>query len=75
MIKDDEISRLVNNLRQVSIECHDHQSLREQISRLVIPTIQSQNEEIERLRFLVTHGRHELFKKKLITFDEVASWQ
>lgn len=33
------------------------------------------DKEIERLRFLVTQGRHELFKKKLITFDEVQSWQ
>lgn len=31
--------------------------------------------EIERLRFLVTQGRHELFKKKLITFDEIRNWQ
>ena len=31
--------------------------------------------EIERLRFLVTQGRHELFKKKLITFEEVSDWK
>ena len=31
-------------------------------------------EEVERLRFLVTQGRHELFKKKLITFEEVRNW-
>jgi len=30
--------------------------------------------EIERLRFLIFHSRHILFKKKLITFDEVLSW-
>lgn len=37
--------------------------------------ISKQDKEIERLRFLVTQGRHELFKKKLITFEEVRSWQ
>ena len=37
--------------------------------------IKAKDKEIERLRFLVTQGRHELFKKKLITFDEVQSWQ
>ena len=37
--------------------------------------IKAKDKEIERLRFLVTNGRHELFKKKLITFDEVSSWQ
>lgn len=31
--------------------------------------------EIERLRFLVTQGRHVLFKKGLITFDEIKNWQ
>ena len=31
--------------------------------------------ENTRLKFLVTTARHELFKKKLITFDEVDSWK
>ena len=34
-----------------------------------------QEKEIKRLRFLVTNARHDLFKKKLITLNEVHSWQ
>jgi hypothetical protein len=37
--------------------------------------IAANKREIERLRFLVTSARHELFKKNLITLDEVMSWQ
>jgi len=37
--------------------------------------ITAKNREIERLRFLVTSARHDLFKKNLITLDEVMSWQ
>ena len=37
-------------------------------------TVGEQEKEIERLRFLVTQARHELMKKKLITFDEIEKW-
>ncbi len=40
-----------------------------------IKKIVEQEKEIKRLRSLVTNVRHDLFKKKLITFDEVHSWQ
>lgn len=41
----------------------------------LIDQLDDKNKEIEKLKFLVTNARHDLFKKKLITFDEVASWQ
>ncbi|MFQ3266648.1 MAG: hypothetical protein ACI9VL_000381 [Colwellia sp.] len=37
--------------------------------------IAANKREIERFRFLVTSARHDLFKKNLITLDEVMSWQ
>jgi hypothetical protein len=37
--------------------------------------IAANKREIERLRFLVTSARYDLFKKNLITLDEVMSWQ
>ena len=40
-----------------------------------VATSKEMMKEIERLRFLVTASRHILFKKKLITFDEVRNWQ
>jgi len=49
-MKDGDIAKLVNNLRQVAIECHDHGSLREQISRLVVPAIQELNSELKHLK-------------------------
>lgn len=41
----------------------------------LVEHIKAMKKENERLKFLVTNARHDLFKKKLITFDEVASWQ
>ena len=51
---------------------------KEEISTFERPSVATSKEmmkEIERLRFLVTAARHVLFKKKLVTFDEVREWQ
>ena len=42
--------------------------------RTSVATSKELIKEVERLRFLVTTARHVLFKKKLITFDEVKNW-
>ena len=38
-MKDNDIARLVNNLKQVAVECHGHGSLREKISKLIVPAV------------------------------------
>ena len=51
---------------------------KEEIDLFERPSVTTSKElvkEVERLRFLVTNARHVLFKKKLITFDEVKDWQ
>ena len=51
---------------------------KEEIDTFERPSVATSKEmmkEIERLRFLVTTARHVLFKKKLVTFDEVRDWQ
>ena len=47
----------------------------EVFERPSVATSREMIKEIERLRFLVTNARHDLFKKKLVTFDEVQGWQ
>jgi len=38
-MKDNDIARLVNNLKQIAVECHGHGSLREKISKLIVPAV------------------------------------
>jgi len=38
-MKDHEIAELVNKLTAISREFHDHQSLRDRISRVLVPAI------------------------------------
>jgi hypothetical protein len=40
-MRDHEIAELVNNLTEIAREFHWHQSLRDRISRVVVPAIKS----------------------------------
>lgn len=43
-LKDHEIAALVNELTRVAISYHNHQSLRQRISDLVVKTVRRRNE-------------------------------
>jgi len=45
-LKDHEIAKLVNDLRDVAVQYHDHQSLRERIAELVLPAVKSKCEKV-----------------------------
>jgi len=38
-MKDGEIREIVNQLRDIAIKYHDHQSLRERLAQVVVPTL------------------------------------
>ena len=48
-MKDHEIAQLVNQLRDIAVEFHGHQSLRDRIARVVVPVVKGQDSAVSRL--------------------------
>ena len=49
ILKDHEIARIVNELRDIALEFHAHQSLRERIAYAIVPFLKNEAECICRI--------------------------